>query len=89
MSDLDKLQDAAVATLLEYFEDGEEEDDKAKMALGSLSAVARLKATKRAGDAVQFHVVSSLASSEDELRDYIKLTLPHLTPALALAGKKK
>lgn len=86
---LDTLQSVAIKELLDYFEDGQREDglQRAKLALGSLSTVARLRATKRVGDALQFHIASALAEDEEMLRRYLTITLPHLTPASLLASK--
>lgn len=86
---LDSLQEVVIKELLDYFGDGQREDglQRAKMALGSLSTVARLRATKRVGDALQFHIASALAEDEEMLRNYITITLPHLTPAALLASK--
>lgn len=87
MHNLDELQEVAVGELLGYFQAKEQSEDgfvRARLALGSLSAIARLKATIRAADTLQFHIVSLLAKEQDQLEQYMKVTLPHLMPATLL-----
>lgn len=94
-TDLHKLHvsllEIALKELLEFFKGDEmgEEFDRAKLAQATISAVGRLRATERVRDATQFHIVRALAEDQGELQDYIRTTLPHLTPAQMLAGKKK
>lgn len=92
--DLHKLHVAVLEGVLkeldEFFKGDEmgEDFDRARLAQATLSAVARLRATERVRDATQFHIVQALAEDQEQLKEYTKITLPHLTPAPML-GKGK
>jgi len=87
VSNLQILQDTAIDELLGYFGNDSSDGLRAKLALGSLSAVARLRATERVRDATQFHIVKAVAENEEQFREYVSLTLPHLLPAKLVQGK--
>ena len=53
----------------------------ARLAVSTLSAVGRIKATERAKDATQLMVIKHLATDQNQFRQYVQLAMPHLNPA--------
>ena len=59
-------------------------NNDAKLALGSLSAVGRLKATSRVGDATQLMVIKNIAEDRKEFKEFVSNSMPHLMPSKLL-----
>lgn len=81
---LDHLQSLAIDELTGFFEDkkGEEEvkRERARMAMGTLSAVSRLRGTERVKDATQFAIIRTITNDPKIRMEYIKATLPQYCP---------
>lgn len=92
MKKLDELQQAAVSELVNYFQGSpakrRDVQVAAKMAVSSLSAVGRIKATERAGDATQLEVLRNMAANRDQFAEYVAASLPHLNPTKKIARNK-
>lgn len=73
-----------IADFLQADEMDKEDYLRVKIALGSLSAYTRIRATERVRDVTQLRVVEALARDKEQLEEYIVSTLPHLTPARLL-----
>ena len=93
MSDLEKLQEVSVEELVKFFNGGgavresKRAREGANIAVRSLAAVGRLKATDRAKDATQLAVLQSMATDKKEFRKYVATSLPHLNPDKKLLGR--
>jgi hypothetical protein len=87
MDGLEALQVAAVKKLLDFFNgpSAVHESPKAvkvaNLAVSSLSAVGRIKATDRARDATQVAVLKGMATDQKQFEKYIRVSMPHLCPS--------
>lgn len=83
---LDELETASIKELLTFFKgpSATRESPKAKfgakLALGALSSVGRLKATARVKDATQLDVLKNIAANKEEFKRFAVNSLPHLMP---------
>lgn len=90
--DLGKLQGAAVKELLGYFDgpravrESKTAMINARLAIGALSTVARLRATERARDAMQLMVIKAVSEDKKQFAKYIRISMPELHPP-KLLGK--
>ena len=96
MDKLQDLQDVAIDELLRFFKaaSAAKQDgwikDSAKLAVSSLAAVGRIKATERAKDATQLMVLRSITDDKKIFRKYVAISMPHLNPAkqIEMKGEK-
>jgi len=94
-SEVEKLQSVTVGELINFFEGpkairkSEPAVNAARLALGSLSAVGRIKATERAEQGMKLAVVRMIAKDLDEAKAYIAATTPELAPPKLLDRPKK
>ncbi len=94
MTQLDELQKVSIKEIIEFFKGGQaaRESKKAKegasLAIRSLAAVGRLKATERAGDATQLAVLQAMSTDRKEFGKYVSVSLPHLNPKKLLPRPK-
>jgi len=83
---LDELELLAAQELINFFNgpSAVKESTKAlsscKLALGSLSAISRLKATMRVKDATQIAVIQNIAENKEQFSKFAQASLPHLAP---------
>jgi len=62
----------------------DEVDDRAKLAVQTISAYSKLKATERASQTLQYLVIKDFAEENgEELRKMVKASLPEFAPKLA------
>lgn len=86
MSNLNELQNVTVDELIGFFtgpkavRDSERSVNAAKLAVASLSAVGRIKATERAEQGMKLAVVKMISKSQEEAQAYIAATTPELAP---------
>jgi hypothetical protein len=89
---LDKLQEVSARELIRFFtgpsaiRESKTTLNAVRLAVSSLSAVGRLKATERAKDATQLAVLQSLSKDRDQFEKYLKVSMPHLNPAALIEG---
>ena len=85
-SSIDDLESAAISELLKFFNgpsavrESSKAINGARLALGSLSAIGRLKATSRVKDATQLDVIKNVAENKKEFQEFTANSLPHLMP---------
>ena len=88
MSDSDNLKTAfeIAATVLKNALNGTDEvDDKAKLAISTVSAYSKLKATERAGQTLQYVIIRDFAQENGEiLKEMVQKSLPELSPSAQL-----
>ncbi len=95
MSDLEKLQEISTKEVIDFFTGPETIRESksamfaANLAVKSLSAVGRLKATERVRDATQFTVLKHIAEDEKQFREYLKIAMPQMIPPKLLSRPKK
>lgn len=95
MDQMEELKDVVTKELIEFFtgpkavRDSDRGVNTAKLAVASLSAVGRYKATERAKQGMQLAVVKMIAKDEKEAKQYISATMPELTPPKLLGRPKK
>ena len=95
MTNLEELQTVSVKELLTFFSGGgavresKHSREGANLAVRSLAAVGRIKATDRASDATQLAVLQSMATDKKEFRKYVASSLPHLNPDKKLLARPK
>ena len=93
MSKLDQLQDASIDEILKYFKapsaakEAGHLRDSIRVAVSSLSAVGRIKATERAKDATQLMVLRSITDDKKLFKKYVAVSMPHLNPGLQIEDK--
>ena len=87
MYDSDKLKPAfdeaceALAQALKM----DEVDEKAKLAISTVSAYSKLKATERAGQTLQYVIIKDFAQENGEvLKEMVQKSLPELNPQAQL-----
>lgn len=62
----------------------DEVDDKAKLAISTVSAYSKLKATERAGQTLQYVIIKDFAEENGEmLKEMVQKSLPELAPKVA------
>ena len=89
---LDKLQEVSTRELIRFFtgpsviRESKTAINAVRLAVSSLSAVGRLKATDRAKDATQLAVLQALSKDRDQFEKYLKVSMPHLNPAVMIEG---
>ena len=63
----------------------DEVDDKAKLAISTVSAYSKLKATERAGQTLQYVIIKDFAQENgDILKEMVQKSLPELNPQAQL-----
>ena len=83
---LEKLESASIEELLSYFggpkatRESKRALTGAKLALGTLATISRLRATARVKDATQLAVINNIAKNKDEFKKFAQASLPHLVP---------
>jgi len=89
---LDELQNLAIKELVDFFQ-GTKAARSSKtaitasnLAVKSLGAVGRIKATDRARDATQLSLLKVIAKDKREFKKYISVSMPHLNPAKQIEG---
>lgn len=87
--DQDELKQVATTIIIEHLRDQKHNANKVDFALRSLSAVARLKATDRAGDATQYAVIRDISKTAEDIERYLAVSLPHLNPKPLLSSSGK
>lgn len=89
---LDDLESASIDKLVEFFDgpaalrESKHAVRTAQLAVSSLSAVGRLKATHRAKDATQLMVLRHLSTDKGQFAKYVKVSMPHLNPSMQIEG---
>ena len=92
---LDQLQDTTVGELIGFFQgpkalrDSEPAVTTAKLAVASLSAVGRIKATERAAQGMKLTIIKMISNNSEEAQKYAQATVPELTPKKLLPKPKK
>jgi len=90
MQDSDQLKpafDEAAKLLKETLANDGELDDRAKLAIGTIGAFSRLKATERAGQTLQYLIISDFAEENASvLKEMVQKSLPELNPQPQLPG---
>ena len=86
MYDSEKLKpafDEACETLTQSLK-MDEVDDKAKLAISTVGAYSKLKATERAGQTLQYVIIKDFAQENGELlKEMVQKSLPELAPKVA------
>jgi len=91
MSDnLEKLQEVTTKELIGFFDgpkavrESKDALNAARLAVSTLSAVGRIKATERAKDATQLMVLKNICKDQAQFDQYVKIAMPHLNPGLMI-----
>lgn len=87
--ELDELQSVSVKIVTEHLRDQKHNGSKTDFALRSLSAVARIKGTQRAGEATQAGIIRDISANQEEYKKYLAISLPHLNPVCKIEQGKK
>jgi len=93
MSKVEQLQEVAIDELLSFFGGPKavRESKKAviavNLAVRSLAAVGRIKATDRARDATQLMVLKHVAADKKQFKKYLEVSMPHLNPSKQIEHK--
>jgi len=80
MDKVQELHDIAVDRLLEFLKGGKVEPMIMKAAMSSYNGSTREMATWRASDAVQLSVIRGITGSREEMKKYVKATMPDYYP---------
>lgn len=94
MSRIEELQDVSIKELLKFFNGPqairESKDAKlgAALAVKSLAAVGRVKATDRAQDGMKLTILKSISGDKKQFQEYVKVSLPHLSPSKQISHEK-
>lgn len=89
---LDRIIDPAVETLAKVFRGEaitEEQITAAKLAVTAIGAWTRLKQAERAQEGLYFNMAALLASDKEELKQYIRLSMPHVPLLRALDARQE
>lgn len=81
MEKLQNLEDKAIDVLADVLNGSAEVDEQAKVAMKTLSVVAKNRQTLTHGTAIEFTMASSIGS-EAELKKYVAVTNPQVQKAL-------
>lgn len=84
MATLDELQQVSIEKLTGFFTEGKTNKkafEIARLAVSSLSAVGRIKATERARDGLQLMVIKHITEDKKLFQKYVEVSMPHLNPA--------
>lgn len=93
MDKVEELQAASIKELLKFFngpQAARESKDarfSSNLAVRTLAAVGRVKATDRARDSMQLTILKSISTDKKEFQDYVQTSMPHLSPTKQIAGK--
>lgn len=88
---LEQVYRRAGLHMLKWFDEAEPDersDRRADMAIKIIGAYTRKQATDNNRDALRFQVARSLASSPNELREYVRIALPDHGTVRALQAPK-
>ena len=94
MDKVEELQAASIDELLKFFNGPqavrESKDSRfsSNLAVKTLAAVGRVKATDRARDSMQLTVLKSIATDKKDFQKYVQASMPHLSPVRQIAAKK-
>jgi hypothetical protein len=92
---LEELESVSIKELLTFFKgpsavrDSKKALTGARLALGTLSAVGRLKATMRVKDATQLEVLKNVADNKEQFKKFAAASLPHLVPKKLITATPK
>lgn len=75
-----ELHQKSGQTLLDYLKGKDIIPTKLKVAMSGYNGSTRALSTYRVGDAMQYTIIKDLATNPDELRKYVKATLPDFIP---------
>ena len=93
--DMEKLEGLSINELIRYFEgpsaakQNQKAVNTARLAVATMSAIGRLKATMRVKDATQLMVIKNIAADRKEFRKFVAKSLPHLMPTKLLTRPEK
>lgn len=94
MSNVEELQSVSIQELLNFFKGASalRESKTAlravDLAVRSLAAIGRIKATERAKDGMQLTVLKSISEDKKQFQQYVTASMPHLSPDKQIAHDK-
>lgn len=86
------LEALALKVLKKRFKQGLDalqDEYEANDAVRVLGIVQRGLATERVKDATQFSVIRAISTDQKQMEEYLRISLPHLTPTKLLGRPKK